>query len=247
MTEQITESTVVTNAETVEACQPVDAVITVDDKAPEIKKPKAPAPKYNWTKSWYESNPDYLQASHMTSGERFPLIFDNAKKLYPDAKRVLSFGCSTGEEVEALAKRFPDAEIVGVDLDYSSISRARKSNKLPNVFFHTDLGATGKYDLVTALMVFFCMEEPIPKDRFINNLLKLDKYINPNGVLMIYTSDYNPKEVLGEAYEDLNVWKRVHNKNNKEYYNGYYRKKGDGVLVFDNKLEIDPSTMPTND
>ena len=87
------------------------------------------------------------------------------------------------------------------------------------------MGATGKYDIILALMVFFCIEEPIPKDRFSDNLKKIDKHLDHGGVLMIYTSDHDPIEVLGDAYDSVHVWMREHNKNQKKYYNGYYKKK----------------------
>jgi cyclopropane fatty-acyl-phospholipid synthase-like methyltransferase len=181
----------------------------------------------------------------MTKEERFPMIFDNAKKLKPDAKRLLSFGCSTGEECQALSKRFPGAEIIGYDIDSYTVQSARKKNKNEQIYFHDELGGTGTYDLVTALMVFFCMEEPIPKDRFVACLKKIDRHLNIGGVLMIYTSDYDPKEILGDNYEDLNVWMREHNVNKKQYYNGYYRKKG-GTIVYE-KLDLDPTNIASND
>lgn len=218
--------------------------------APETDKDKdakkyTPPPREPWARTWYKSNPHYCQSSHMTKEERFPMIFDNAKKLKPDAKRLLSFGCSTGEECQALAKRFPAAEIIGYDIDSYTVQTARKKNKNEQIFFHDELGGTGTYDLVTALMVFFCMEEPIPKDRFVTCLKKIDRHLNIGGVLMIYTSDYDPKEILGDNYEDLNVWMREHNVNKKQYYNGYYRKKG-GSIIYE-KLELDPTNIASND
>jgi SAM-dependent methyltransferase len=239
---------VLTDGKPVESPTVADAVATTSEEqiVTEEKKDEKPKLKPSFQRSWYASNPDYLQASHMTKPERFPLIFDSAKKLQPDAKRILSFGCSTGEECQALAKRFPDSEIVGLDIDHYTIQRARRSNKSDKIFFTDEIGCTGKYDLVTALMVFFCMEEPIPKDRFVSCLKKIDRHLNDGGVLMIYTADYDPKEVLGDNYEDLNVWMREHNKNKKQYWNGYYRKKG-GTITYELKLDVDPATMPSND
>jgi hypothetical protein len=217
-----------------------------DDKDKEAGKYKyVPPPRTPYARSWYAQNPWNCQPSHMTKEERFPQIFDNAKKLQPTTKRLLSFGCSTGEECQALAKRFPNAEIIGYDIDSYTVQSARKKNKNEKIFFHDELGGTGMYDLVTALMVFFCMEEPIPKDRFVSCLKKIDSHLNPGGVLMIYTSDYDPKEILGDGYEDLNIWTREHNVNKKTYFNGYYRKKGSDIVY--EKLELDPSKIASND
>lgn len=204
----------------------------------DIKPPPAPRPRITsswdkWEPSQYTPKPyasykfesGYLQPNHMTRPERFPKIFDSAQRLKPKAKRILSFGCSYGDEVAAIAKRFPDAEIVGVDIDHSAVTTARRNVKLPNVSFHDELEGTGKYDIILCLMVLFCMETPVPKDTWTNVLKKLDKHLNYNGLLMIYTSDYDPKEVLGNAYSDVNVWTHEHNKCKKQYFDGYYRKR----------------------
>lgn len=176
-----------------------------------------------------EHQSGYLQMSHMTKPERFPKIFDSAKEIKPDAKRVLSFGCSTGEEAFALAKRFPEAEIVGVDIDYSSVSTARLKNKEKDrIFFHTELGATGKYDLCTCLMVLFQMDSPIRLKPWDDVLRLIDKHLNPDAVLMLYTSEYNfLQSSIAVNYNIVRDWTRQHNRNGKDYFCGYYRKVRD--------------------
>lgn len=227
--------------------QSVDATVSAEPPPAcrERKKEEWPKPS-RWASNWYNYNQHYLQPDHMTREERFPLIFDSAKKLKPDARRILSFGCSTGEECQALARRFPEAEVIGLEIDTYSIQTARKKNKSDKIFFHDEIGGTGMYDLVVALMVFFCMEEAVPKDRMIANLKHIDKHLNVGGVLMLYTCDHDPTEILGSDYEPLNIWLREHNKNGRQYYNGYYRKRG-GTAVYEDRLEIDPATMLNND
>jgi SAM-dependent methyltransferase len=182
-----------------------------------------PVPAYN--KYPYD---ELLQYSHQTKMNRFPKIFESAKNLCPDPKRVLSFGCSTGEEAFTLAEQYyPDSEIIGVDIDYYSIQRARKTNKFKDrVFFHTDLGATGKYDVAFCLMVLFSLEKPIGFDKFESAIETIDKYLNQNAFLIFYTLEYNPMcvELFRNKYRPVNEWIRLHNKNNTEYYNGYYQK-----------------------
>lgn len=196
------------------------AIVDGCDPAPSTFAPTWNAPYY-----WHQDE-NWLQASHMTKLNRFPKIFESAKRLQPNAKRILSFGCSTGEECITLAELFPDAEIVGIDIDYHSIRHARKNNKCDRIHFHTDLGATGQYDLALCLMVFFCLEQPVPLERVTANLKKIDKHLNQDALLMVYTSDHDPAliEEIGK-YEPVNVWKHQHNKNQKEYFDGYYRKK----------------------
>lgn len=188
-------------------------------------------PATTGTNNYYYNNPSYngyLQLSHQTAANRFPMIFNTAKQLKNDAKRILSFGCSSGEECFSLAEVFPDAEIVGVDIDYYSIQKARNNNKQPErIFFHTDIGATGQYDIITCLMVLFSLESPVPRDRWEFFLNKVDKHLNEGGVLVVYTSDYDFASLpdVFSKYEVIRSWKRTHPKNKKEYWCGYYRKK----------------------
>ncbi len=71
-------------------------------------------------------------------------------------------------------------------------------------------------------MVFFCMEEAIPKERFIACLKKIDNHLNDGGILMIYTSDYDPKESIAKleatkTLEDLQfVWRSLSAKERKD-------------------------------
>lgn len=186
-----------------------------------------PSYAYQSYSSYNRHNDGYMQPSGMTAEERYPKIYDSAVTLKPKAKRVLSFGCSTGEEAFALAKRFPDtAQIVGVDIDHNRVVTARRNNKNKNVFFHDNVGALGQFDVVTALNVFFCLDKPIPKDNWKKTLEEVAGYVAPGGVLMIFKSDYNPEEVLGGLeFKAENIWNHTHNRNNKDYFCGYYRKK----------------------
>lgn len=205
------------------------------DKKPSVKTPAkkwpayTPPTPYSWASSRFDDG--YMQPSGMTKEERYPKIYDSAAKLKPKAKRVLSFGCSTGEEIFALAKRFPDAEqLVGVDLDINRIRDARKANEQDNIFFYDTAAGLGQFDVVTALNVFFCLEKPIPKDGWKNTLEEVAGYVSPGGVLMIFKSDYDPAEVLGDDFKPENVWVHKHNRNNKDYFCGYYRKNKKSLL-----------------
>ncbi len=197
-------------------------VIQPDGRPWSIYQP--PSPIVN--QSYPQHQQGHLQLSHMTKPERFPLIFNSAKELQPNAKRIMSFGCSTGEECEAMAKRFPDAEIVGIDIDISTIQMARRKNKNPNkIFFHDSLGATGKYDIALALMVFFQMDSPIKYGPWDKCLCEIDAHLNVGGLLMLYTSEFNfMQSSPADNYEIIREWTRQHNRNEKEYFCGYYRK-----------------------
>src|SRR5687768_8670520 len=70
----------------------------------------------------------YHQPSTWTKVERYPRLFDDCRRLLGDGpqRRLLSFGCSTGEEVESLSSRWPLASIVGVDINDWCLARCRR-------------------------------------------------------------------------------------------------------------------------
>jgi trans-aconitate methyltransferase len=57
---------------------------------------------------------------------RYPEIFGAAVAALPNAQKVLSFGCSTGEECVTLSSYFPGALIVGADINPMNLWKARK-------------------------------------------------------------------------------------------------------------------------
>lgn len=190
-------------------------------------KPKAetkPVSQYT-----YPQYKNYCQLSNQTREERFPKIFDSLIELQPDAKRILSFGCSTGEECFALAKRFPKAEIVGLDINHYSLTQARNKNKEKDrVFFTDEVGPTGKYDIITALMVLFGVNEPVPKPNWEQCIEKMDKHLAKDGLLIIYTSEFSFEDTeISRRYKVVRSWIREHNVNKKNYFCGYYRKVDD--------------------
>jgi len=66
------------------------------------------------------------QTSPDTAHERYPELFDQTAALIPGAECVLSFGCSTGEELISLRRRFPRARIVGAEINPRSRRLAKQ-------------------------------------------------------------------------------------------------------------------------
>jgi hypothetical protein len=94
--------------------------------------------------------------------------------------RTLDVGCGSGRVCAALAKAFPDAEVVGVDPDAESIARARKSSNAR--FIVGDVSAVAKgagFDLVTLCDVLHDLAEPVKTLEQARALLK------PDGTLFI--------------------------------------------------------------
>lgn len=95
-----------------------------------------------------------------TFENRYPAVFACAcaQLAGREAPNLLSFGCSTGEEVATLRRYFPDATITGLDINSAAIAAARKRLAgLPGPPVRLAVGdnaageAAGSYDAV------FCM------------------------------------------------------------------------------------------
>ena len=94
------------------------------------------------------------QTTPFTSEERYPDLFDLSATLAPGAERILSFGCSTGEELEAIRRRFPRAEIVGAEINPRSRRiAARKVKADERVTVVSPKAVEGSFDLIFALAV----------------------------------------------------------------------------------------------
>lgn len=163
------------------------------------------------------------QLSHQTRENRFPKIFDTIKALKPTPSRVLSFGCSTGEECHTLASIYPDAEIVGVDIDINSVRVARRNNKNSRVFFLDDVGGTGKYDVVTCIMVLFGMYDPPSMEVFDGIVSRITDHLKPGALFCVYSSEYSLLDSsVGKHYSVVRQWMRDCPQTDKKYYCGYY-------------------------
>ena len=67
--------------------------------------------------------------------------------------RILSFGCSIGDELATLRVLFPQAEIHGCDVDEDALARAQESvGHLAHIFRseETEIARRGPYDLICA-------------------------------------------------------------------------------------------------
>ncbi|WP_028970444.1 class I SAM-dependent methyltransferase [Sphingomonas sp. URHD0057] len=94
------------------------------------------------------------QTAPDTWEERYPELFDRAAQLMPNARRILSFGCSTGEELISLRRRFGAAEIIGAEINSRSrrvAVRRLASDLQASVVKPT--AVSGEFDVIFALAV----------------------------------------------------------------------------------------------
>ncbi len=107
--------------------------------------------------------PNLFQPHNDTAPDRYPGVFGFIRGAIPDGPeaRLLSFGCSTGDEVFSLRSYFPQSTITGIDISRANIAVCRRRSRRDGdgrmrfVRAGTASGeAPGTYDAVLAMAVF---------------------------------------------------------------------------------------------
>jgi hypothetical protein len=149
---------------------------------------------------------DLHQLSTYTELDRYPDLFEIAKVQFKDVTqlKILSFGCSTGEEVLSLRQLFPIATIIGVDINKWCIRQCKNKINENNINFYqrfdkefeADLG----YDMILCMAVLqrtanrFNTDNRIsvyPFSQFENEIIFLDKKLKKGGLLFIDHADFS--------------------------------------------------------
>lgn len=135
------------------------------------------------------------QNSQSTAYNRYPEIFKEVKTIIPQPNQILSFGCSTGLECETLhLLYFPNAKIVGLDIDNKLIENNKIKNQYRNIVYHSiPWNIPNKSDIIFANSVLCRWPENEVKytfDTFNNTLHIIDNLLMKNGYLCIYNSKY---------------------------------------------------------
>ena len=153
-------------------------------------------------------HPSMHQTETDTAVDRYPEIFAFVAEFAKKRKgrpRVLSFGCSTGEECITLRRYVPGAVIVGVDVRRSLLKKARQRANVSDMsdvsfFLESDQRwQQQRYDVVFAMSVL--CRWPATKDvgtsdtiypfrTFDRAVERLGQVVNPGGLLVIYNANY---------------------------------------------------------
>jgi hypothetical protein len=184
---------------------------------------------------------DQIQPSHGTAMNRYPEEYTNLKAILEqspptpnndDERKILSFGCSTGEEPLSLAQLYfpsPSVKIFGVDVADKAIGAASEKAQLEPDGKITIIDgrinspkAYGPFDIVLANSVFciygmrgvpyqditYVMEH-FSFDTFQNMLSEIDSYLKVDGVLAIHNSNYNfmDTQLYVDKYEAIESMK----------------------------------------
>lgn len=147
------------------------------------------------------------QASGHTEPDRYPGLFDLTARMKPRPARILSFGCSTGEELEAIRRRFPEARIVGAEINPRSRRMAARriaGDPLTTVVAPTHIA--GRFDLIFALAVLQVEPHRIaeagiddlspvyPFDRFDRQVARLVRLLPAGGMLCVFNAHYRVED-----------------------------------------------------
>lgn len=146
-------------------------------------------------------HPRLYQGGGRTGLDRYPLLFAALRDALAGttAPSVLSFGCSTGEEILSLRSYLPDAQLAGIELNGHRLKTARQRIADPSVRLWqagsiAETGA-GEFDAVTCLSVLHRREtihnwpaDPTPYMSFATfeaAILDFDAHLRPGGVLLL--------------------------------------------------------------
>ena len=143
------------------------------------------------------------QFVNYTALHRYPTVFRACAEYFDVGQplTLLSFGCSTGEEIFSLREYFPHAELIGVDINHRNIRVARASRKKDaSMNFCTEIPAQGQYDAIFCMAVLQRTENRLPNTtdssqiypfhRFDAQVAMLDAQLNVGVLFVMDHADY---------------------------------------------------------
>lgn len=150
-----------------------------------------------------------FQPSNRTSVDRYPRIFTFVQSALGAGSelRILSVGCSTGEEVFSLRRYFPRAAIKGIDINSRNIAACRKQLRRvpdPAISFESAGSTAGEpaalYDAIFCMAVLRHGNLALPGTTRCDHLLPFAEFaaavedfnrcLKPGGLLVIRHSNF---------------------------------------------------------
>ena len=161
------------------------------------------------TRRWRRRLPGRFQAYGHTFADRYPWLFRFAAANLGGGEdiRILSFGCSRGDEVFTLRHYFPAAEIQGIDVDPRNIALCRsrlRAQKDARTAFLTAATTEGEpaesYDAIFCLAVLCLADLTISDARrcdpwlyfadFERVVADFARCLKPGGLLLMHTANF---------------------------------------------------------
>jgi hypothetical protein len=197
---------------------------------------------------FFEKGKGVHQRVTFTMHNRYPLIFTNCADYFLSRNitnpSILSFGCSTGEEVNTIGEYLPNAKIIGVDINEWCIRQCLKANRSPNYTFlnrrSKEFKNTKQFDAIFCMAVFQRTENKMECnnqiarghtfEQFEMGISVLDDKLNIGGLLIIDHSDFRfTDSVYVLRYKPLEFDKNrmirkrpLYNKNNRKVADEQY-------------------------
>jgi hypothetical protein len=142
------------------------------------------------TKTWINRYPDVFRTVQMFQSQY-------SKSACP---RILSFGCSSGQELQSIKNYFPTAAIFGCDVNRAALAEAAKVEGC-TVFLSTPeaIKAFAPFDIIFAMSVLCrfslsqnarSLKSVFPFSEFEDHLGVLDGALSDNGLLCIQNANY---------------------------------------------------------
>ncbi len=163
---------------------------------------------------------DLHQYDRTTVPNRYPALFTACQPLFGNlgSSRILSYGCSTGEEVMSLRRLWPEASLVGCDINRISLEIARRQDPSNEYCFPEQL--QGLFDGIFCLAV---LQDPrsrgehvtsiarhYPYSKFLAILLRLDSLLKVGGFLILDHTNYRFEDSpLMERYVAMRLGERT--------------------------------------
>lgn len=182
-------------------------------------------PRHRRQRRLRKSYPDQLfQYECCTEMNRYPAVFAFVRDCLAGIAEphILSFGCSTGEEVLTLRSYFPSAEIVGIDINPRNIAACRRRLRQagdPQIRF--ELAGSPEREADAFFDAIFCMavlrrgelgstnaarcDHLIRFANFDRAVADLNRCLKPGGLLVIMHSNFRFVDTTTAAEYDA-VW-----------------------------------------
>lgn len=154
------------------------------------------------------------QTTSLTFMDRYPEIFSACRDYFEGKQdlKILSYGCSTGEEVLTLRKYFPNARIIGAEINKHSLAICRKhavDDKISFIYSTPDeIQKHGKFDVIFCMAVLqrkphliaargiSSLKKIYPFEKFEQQIVELDELVNPQGLLVVHFTQYSLWDTL---------------------------------------------------
>jgi hypothetical protein len=138
------------------------------------------------------------QVGIKTRFDRYPALFSVAQARVAqrgvEQPRVLSFGCSNGDELLTIRKYFPTAHIFGCDID---LTAAAARTDLPGTIFPStrdEIAKRGPFDVIFANSVLCHHAKQLPSAfpfaEYVELARMLHESLAPGGLLCIFNASY---------------------------------------------------------